>query len=197
LVTTYPRSTSWSAAIGGWLAAIGLLAILSQFAQPAAVAMAPGIPIVVTYLVIMAVAYLVGGHIAGRAGGWRTGWHGLLAGIISLAVVLVLTLMSMSMSPVAMSLANLYLGDSVRFWVPDYGAYPLGFAALLIILLAAWLGGVLAPTRAVTTVGATQVVTPTERRVVEERRTVYRPGAVGAKGGEVHEEEDDRRPPRT
>ena len=195
MVTTYPRSTSWSAAIGGWLAAIGLLAILNQFAQPAAVAMAPGIPIVVTYLVIMAVAYLVGGHIAGRAGGWRTGWHGLLAGIISLAVVLVLTLMSMSMSPVAMSLANLYLGDSVRFWVPDYGTYPLGFVALLIILLAAWLGGVLAPTRAVTTVGATQVVTPTERRVVEERRTVYRPGAVGAKGGEMHEK-DTGKPPK-
>ncbi len=196
MVTTYPKSTSWGAALGGWLAAIGLLAILHQVGQPLAVALAPGLPIVITYLVLMAIAYLVGGYIAGRAGGWRTGWHGLLAGIVSLAVMLMLTLASMSMSPVAMSLANVYSGDSVRFWVPEYGAYPLGFVALLVMVLAAWMGGILAPTRAVTAVGATQVVTPTERRVVEERRTVYRPGAVGAKGGEVHEE-DTGKPPKS
>src|SRR6266540_1566759 len=127
------------AAIGGWLAAIGLLALALPFVQTYAVALAPTVPILSAYLVAIAAAYLVGGYMAGRAAGSRTGWHGLLTGILTLAVVLALTLFSTTLNPVATWMAAAFPSDAVRIWVPDYGTYPPGVIAAVVIVLTAWL----------------------------------------------------------
>ncbi len=197
MVTT-SSTTSMGAAIGGWLAAIGLLALALPFVQTYAVALAPTVPILSAYLVAIAAAYLVGGYMAGRAAGSRTGWHGLLTGILTLAVVLALTLFSTTLNPVATWMAAAFPSDAVRIWVPDYGTYPPGVIAAVVIVLTAWLGGLLAPTRVLTAVRETTAVAPTERRVVErtERTTYRRAPQVGAKGGEPHEDES-KRPPTT
>lgn len=200
-----PHGTSWMSVIGGWIAAVGMTALLAP-AVAALVATRAGGPddisLAVPAIVGVMLAYLVGGYVAGRMAGYKTSWHGMMAAFFGLFVVLAIIV-------VAVLADRGYLGDlRISSFDPAYGwgfgpanvGDALTFGAILGFLatiFAGWLGGLLAPDRVVTEVahvGDRPVApAPTIDQTMAEDRTVTRSErfrllpAMGRKGGETVE----------
>jgi MFS family permease len=213
-VVVGPRGTAWGAVLGGWLATLGVAALLSPLVNAMLGSLslnerslAAAAPVIVG----VGLAYLIGGYIAGRMAGYRTSWHGLLAAFFGLFVVLALIVVAVALQQGVFG-STYYLPEILPPLVSVglyHSAEALAFGGLLGMLVAifsAWLGGLLAPTRSVAVASVNPVdpvVAPVERtdRVVtdEPERTVgtepdvRRPverrrfrllPSVGRKGGE-------------
>ena len=194
------NGTSWMSVIGGWIASIGTAALLSPLVG-GFVATRGGTPddlsLAVPAVLGVLLAYLVGGYVAGRMAGYSTSWHGMMTAFFGLFVVLAIILAGVAVE-------RGYLGD-VRIVMPaglpaigeavTFGAI-LGFLATIF---AGWLGGLLAPTRAVAVPVAHEHTAPVAAvtRVESEERVVVRDPepiaprrgfrllpAAGRKGGE-------------
>jgi hypothetical protein len=219
-------ATSWMSVLGGWIATIGAMALVSPAvagllvgANPQNNEIAPAVPVIIGIFF----AYLIGGYVAGRMAGYRTSWHGMLTAFFSLFVFLVLVLVSYAAAngmltgigvnnltdyvPGAAGLNIDSLGNALTF-----GAL-LGFAAAI---LGGWLGGVLAPSHPAVPAAAPYVareagpvparsvgVGPVGARAVRRETVTERRGfipSLGRKGGgRVKEErvvEEHREPDR-
>ena len=219
MVKTYLErpATSWMSVLGGWIATIGAMALVAPAVAGLLAGMslgtndlAPAVPVIVGILV----AYLIGGYVAGRMAGYRTSWHGMLTAFFSLFVLLVIALLAYGadrglfaglgvnkltdLVPGATGLNVDSIGNALTF-----GAL-LGFLAAI---LGGWIGGILAPSRALvaapTAYPADRVAGPVpahpvggyrstpersvKREVVRERRPFI--PAFGRKGGDRVEEE--------
>ena len=209
---TTTRGTSWASVLGGWLAAVGMAALVAP-AIGVIMSGRPAVPndlsLAVPVVIGLVVAYLVGGYVAGRMAGYSTSWHGMMVAFFGLFITLIALLLAAaadqgllaasgvrSLSDVFPGIAQLdmrTLGDTVTF-----GAI-LGFLAAIF---AGWLGGVLAPEHAVAVaVTRAAVPTPTEaalsrdtertpaeaisQKRVEQRPTFRLLPAIGRKGGET------------
>lgn len=206
-VAVRPRGTSWMSVIGGWIASVGMTALLAPLAA-AFVATRGGaaddISLAVPAVLAVMIAYLIGGYVSGRMAGYATSWHGMMTAFFGLFVVLAVILLGVAAE-------RGYLGD-VRL-APE-AAYSWGFGptsvgdaltfgailGFLATIFAGWLGGLLAPSRTFVRARATAPVL-VEKPVVSEHRvdetTVVRepvarrdrrPGfrllpSVGRKGG--------------
>jgi hypothetical protein len=198
-----PAGTSWSAVIGGWIAAIGAAALVAPLVA-AILAGRPPVPndlaLAVPVVLGLMIAYLIGGYVSGRMAGYNTSWHGMMTAFFGLFLALIALLVAAAADQGLLaasgirSLADVFpgvreldlrtLGDTVTF-----GAI-LGFLATIF---AGWLGGLLAPDRYLVPVAATAVVPEgaTREALVEERRIERRMQprfrllpAIGRKGGE-------------
>ena len=196
--------TSWACVLGGWLAAVGMAALIAP-AIGVIMAGRPATPndlsLAVPVVIGLVVAYLVGGYVAGRMAGYSTSWHGMMTAFFGLFISLIALLLAAaadqgllaasgvrSLSDVFPGTAQLDLrtfGDTVTF-----GAI-LGFLATIF---AGWLGGVLAPSHALAAAPVSTTVLPAERMsageyVLEPQRVERRPHfrllpAIGRKGGQ-------------
>lgn len=206
--------TAWGSVLGGWLATLGVAAILSPLvtallknAYPGDRSIAAAVPVIIG----VGLAYLIGGYVAGRMAGYRTSWHGLLVAFFGLFIVLALIVLAVAFQQGVFG-ATYYLPEILPALVTTglFGsAEALAFGGLLGMLIAiftAWLGGLLAPTTVLPVgpvphtdrVEATAVV-PERVETVETDRIVRRPAArrpfrllplVGRKGGERMERVD-------
>ena len=179
-------TSSGSAAFVGWLVAAGFCAVLVPLAMLTAPLLDAPL-MALPFIVVLAIAFLIGGYAAGSLAGHRTGYHGLLTGMLALAVVGIVT------GADAWGISWLGSGMAVtagaRPWVAGYGMFPLAIVGIAVFILAAWLGGLAAPSRIVTGALARPAYVP--RPAPTER--VYRdrvvPQQAGAKGGERVREE--------
>lgn len=204
-----PSGTSWGAIIDGWLATVGVAAILSPIVglMLANWYTTRGYASTVPILVAVGLAYLVGGYVAGRVAGHRTSWHGMMTAFLGLFVVLALLVVDVAFAvgvfgtdgrlvqvlPVVLGVA---LYQSVETFA--FG----GALGILIAIFAAWLGGLLAPAAVATAVATApgltapvvaerQVTTTTEVQRPRERFRLL--PSAGRKGGErVSEVEVER-----
>ena len=204
-VVVRPTGTSWGAVLDGWLATVGVAAILTPIIGLMLANWYPtrGYASTVPILVAVGLAYLIGGYVAGRMAGYHTSWHGMMVAFFGLFIVLALLV-------VDLALALGVFGTSARLvqvmpqvlGVALYGSAETfafgGALALLIAVFAGWLGGLLAPSRIGAVVPST-AVPEAEPPVVEERTVttteVQRPRerfrllpSAGRKGGERVEE---------
>jgi hypothetical protein len=179
-------TSSMSAAFVGWLVAAGFCALLVPVATLSATLL--GAPLMaIPFIVMLAIAFLVGGYAAGSLAGHRTGYHGALTGVVALVVVGIVTL--------ADSLGAAWLGSGMAVtagalpWVTSYGVFPLAFAGIAVFLLAAWLGGLAAPSRVMTTATRAAIVPPARQVPTERVRRERVVQQAGAKGGERIEQD--------
>jgi MFS family permease len=199
-VVERPKGTSWGAVLDGWLAAVGVAAILTPIIGIMLATWYPtrGYASTVPILVGVGLSYLVGGYVAGRIAGYRTSWHGMMVAFFGLFVVLALLVVDIALETGVfgttgrlVQILPLVLGAALFESVETFAFG--GALGLLIAIFAAWLGGLLAPGHvvAVTTVAAPVAAAP----VVEEHRMtspeVRRPRQryrllpnFGRKGGE-------------
>ena len=200
-VTIRPADTSWGAVLDGWLAAVGVAAILTPLVGIllANVYTTRGYASTVPTLVAVGLSYLVGGYVAGRMAGYRTSWHGMLVAFFGLFVVLALLVVDIAFalglfgtSARLIQIMPLVLGVTL-FESAETFAFG-GALSILIAIFAAWLGGLLAPTRIAAVVPAAipATVAATGEPVakpapVEHRRYRLLP-SIGRKGGERHDE---------
>jgi MFS family permease len=195
-----PKGTSWGAVLDGWLAAVGVAAILTPIIGIMLAAWYPnrGYASTVPILVGVGLAYLVGGYVAGRIAGYRTSWHGMMVAFFGLFVVLALLVVDIALETGVfgttgrlVQILPLVLGTALFESVETFAFG--GALALLIAIFAAWLGGLLAPDHVVAVATAPAPVTAAP--VVEEHRVtsteVHRPRqryrllpSIGRKGGE-------------
>lgn len=201
-VVVRPSGTAWGSVLGGWLATLGVAALLS----PLVTAIIGGLAVnerslaaAVPVIVGVGVAYLIGGYIAGRMAGYRTSWHGLLTAFFGLFVVLALIVVAVALQQGVFGQAA-YLPDILPPLVTTgllRSADALAFGGLLgmlIAIFAGWLGGLLAPTQVVAAVPVAPVAPVasdrTEPVVVEParprvgRRPFRLLPSAGRKGGE-------------
>jgi hypothetical protein len=207
-VVVRPSGTSWGAVLDGWLATVGVAAILTPIvtALLSNVYSSSGYASTVPVLVAVGLAYLIGGYVAGRMAGSRTSWHGMMVAFFGLFVVLALLVVDIALASGLFGAGSrlvqimpLVLGVAL-FQTVETFAFG-GALGILIAIFAGWLGGLLAPERIVPVVTApavrtAPVVTPpvTTRPVVEEHKVVteeVRPReryrllpSLGRKGGE-------------
>lgn len=204
---TYVRTagTSWASVIGGWIAAVGATALVAPLVGAILAGRAPvpnDLALAVPVVLGLAMAYLVGGYVAGRMAGYHTSWHGMMTAFFGLLVGLVALLVAAAAEqglfaasgirslsdafPGLRALDLRTLGDTLTF-----GAI-LGFLATIF---AGWLGGLLAPSHvvAMTTVApaTTESTTTVEQRPAPSRFRLL--PAVGRKGGERVEERTEIR----
>jgi len=204
-VVVRPAGTSWGAILDGWLATVGVAAILTPIVGLMLANWYPtrGYASTVPILVAVGLAYLIGGYVAGRMAGYHTSWHGMMVAFFGLFVVLALLVIDVA-------LAAGVFGTSARLVqvMPQVLGVALyesaetfafgGALALLIAVFAGWLGGLLAPAR-IGTVVSNATVPAAEPAVVEERTVTrtetQRPRerfrllpSAGRKGGERVEE---------
>src|SRR5258708_29636123 len=95
-VVVRPTGTSWGAVLDGWLASVGVAAILT----PIVVLLLAnvytngrGYAATVPILCAVGLAYLIGGYVARRMAGHPTRWHGMMVaffGVVGLLGLLVL-----------------------------------------------------------------------------------------------------------
>ena len=199
-VVVRPSGTAWGAVLGGWLATLGVAALLSPLVTAVLGSLslnerslAAAVPVIVG----VGLAYLIGGYIAGRMAGYRTSWHGLLTAFFGLFVVLALIVIAVALQQGVFG--STYYIPAILPPLVSVGLYrsaeALAFGGLLGMLIAifsAWLGGLLAPTRTlavapVAPVERTEPVVATEpvheaRRPVERRPFRLLP-SLGRKGG--------------
>lgn len=178
-VVVRPTGTSWGAVLDGWLATVGVAAILTPIISLMLADWYPtrGFASTVPILVAVGLAYLIGGYVAGRMAGYRTSWHGMMVAFFGLFVILALLVIDIA-------LAQGVFGTSARLVqvMPQVLGVALyqsaetlafgGALALLIAVFAGWLGGLLAPARVGTVVPAAAV--PEAEPAVVEERTVTR-----------------------
>jgi len=191
-VTVRPSGTSWGAVLDGWLAAVGVAAILTPVIGLLLtnVYTTHGYASTVPILVAVGISYLVGGYVAGRMAGYRTSWHGMTVAFFGLFVVLALVVVDIALAlglfgatarliqvmPLVLSAALFETAETFAFG---------GALSILIAIFAAWLGGLLAPTRIPAVVAIPATAGPVVAR--ESRRYRLLP-SVGRKGGERHDE---------
>jgi MFS family permease len=205
-VVVRPTGTSWGAVLDGWLATVGVAAILTPIIGLMLVNWYPtrGYASTVPILVAVGLAYLIGGYVAGRMAGYQTSWHGMMVAFFGLFVVLALLVIDIA-------LATGVFGTSTRLVqvMPQVLGVALyesaetfafgGALALLIAVFAGWLGGLLAPAR-IGAVVPSAAVPEAEPAAVEERTVttteVQRPRerfrllpSAGRKGGERVDDE--------
>ena len=198
-VVLRPTRTSWGAVLDGWLATVGIAAILTPIVGILLTQLysTRGYASAVPILVAVAASYLVGGYVAGRMSGYRTSWHGMMVAFFGLFIVLALLVVD-----VAFALGVFGATDRlIQIMPPVLGvalyqsAETLAFGGalgLLIAIFAGWLGGLLAPTRVTTantdaSVTTTAVVEEGEVTTAEVRRPRDRYRLLprlGLKGGE-------------
>ena len=198
-ITVRPAGTSWGAVLDGWLATVGVAAILTPLVGIllSNVYTTRGYASTVPILVAVGISYLVGGYVAGRMAGYRTSWHGMVVAFFGLFVVLALLVVDIALAlglfgatARLTQVMPLVLGSSL-FESAETFAFG-GALSILIAIFAAWFGGVLAPTRIAAVVPAAAPVTgePMAKPAPAERhRARYRllPSA-GRKGGERADE---------
>jgi len=177
-VTVRPAGTSWGAVLDGWLATVGVAAILTPIVGVllATLYTTRGYASTVPILVAVGIAYLVGGYVAGRMAGYGTSWHGMVVAFFGLFVVLALLVVDIALSlglfgatarlvqilPLVLGVALFESAETFAFG---------GALGILIAIFAAWLGGLLAPSRIgaeVTMAGAPVIAPPV---VAEPRAT--------------------------
>jgi hypothetical protein len=203
-VVVRPSGTSWGAVLDGWLATVGVAAILTPIVNLllANWYTTRGYASTVPILVAVGISYLVGGYVAGRMAGWRTSWHGMMVAFFGLFVVLALLVVDLALAlgvfgatSRLVQIMPLVLGVALFQSVETFAFG--GALGILIAIFAAWLGGLLAPARIGAAVTTEPVVTEpvTTTPLVEEHavtttrevrpRERYRllPSA-GRKGGE-------------
>ena len=208
-VVVRPTGTSWGAVLDGWLATVGVAAILTPIVGLLLATWYPtrGYASTAPILIAVGASYLVGGYVAGRMAGFRTSWHGMLVGFFGLFIVLALLVVDIALAMGVFGTTGrlipimpLVLGAAL------YGSAQTfafgGALGVLLAIFAAWLGGLLAPSRITTTMTATPVAAAP---VVESRTTrteVARPirdrfrllPNAGRKGGERADRVDEVTP---
>jgi hypothetical protein len=211
-VMVRPAGTSWGAVLGGWVATIGASVIFAPLV--AGLIVAPGTPaagdiaLAVPVVLGLFLSYIVGGYVAGRMAGYRTSWHGMMTAFFSLFVLLVLMLLGVAAENGVFAASGVRSAADIIPGVRDLNLYALGdaltFGAILGFLAAifgGWLGGLLAPTQVVAAVAPVRPIPaparPTVARTTERREIVTeRPRrilpAIGQKGGERIETDDQR-----
>jgi hypothetical protein len=196
-VTVRASSTSWGAVLDGWLATVGVAAILTPLVGLllANVYTTRGYASTVPILVSVGVSYLIGGYVAGRMAGYRTSWHGMTVAFFGLFVVLALLVVDISFAlgmfgtPARLvQIMPLVLGVTL-FESAETFAFG-GALSILIAIFAAWLGGLLAPSRIPAVVPAAIPATagPVSKPAPVERHRFRLLPSVGRKGGERHDE---------
>jgi hypothetical protein len=204
-VVVRPTRTSWGAVLDGWLATVGVAAILTPIIGVVLANLYPtgGYASTVPILVGVGLAYLIGGYIAGRVAGYKTSWHGMMVAFFGLFIVLALLVVDIALevgvfgvTARLVQIMPLVLGVSLYESVETFAFG--GALGILIAIFAGWLGGLLAPAHATASVTrASAPMIPTA--VVEERKVtsaeVHRPRtryrllpSIGRKGGERVEE---------
>ena len=194
-VTVRPAGTSWGAVLDGWLASVGVAAILTPLVGLllANVYTTHGYASTVPILVAVGISYLVGGYVAGRMAGYRTSWHGMTVAFFGLFVVLALVVVDIALAlglfgatarliqlmPLVLSAALFDTAETFAFG---------GALSILIAIFAGWLGGLLAPTRIPAVVPAAAATgEPMAKPAPVERRRYRLLPSVGRKGGDRHD----------
>ena len=195
-------ATSWMSVLGGWIATIGAMALVAPAVAAVLASANPtigsnDIATAVPVIIGIFVSYLIGGYVAGRMAGYRTSWHGMLTAFFSLFVLLALVLLSYAAASGAF--AGIGVND-LNTLVPgaaglniDSLGNALTFGALLGFLaaiLGGWLGGLLAPSHAVSAAaryvgheagpvpGRSIGVGPVGSRTVKREAVIRRPPLV-------------------
>jgi len=177
-VVVRPRGTAWGAVLDGWLAMVGVAAILSPIIGLVLTNLYPsrGYASTVPVLAGIGLSYLVGGYVAGRMVGYRTSWHGMMVAFFGLFVVLSLLVIDIALSLGLFGTA----GRLVQIMPAIIGGTLFGSAealafggalGILIAIFAGWLGGLLAPTRSTVIASSAPVVEPTTTVPVVEETT--------------------------
>lgn len=219
-VVVRPSDTSWGAVLDGWLATVGVAAILTPIVSIllSNVYASRGYASTVPIFVAVGLAYLIGGYVAGRMAGYRTSWHGMMVAFFGLFIVLALLVLDIALAAGIFGATSrmvqilpLVLGAALFQSVETFAFG--GALGILLAIFAGWLGGLLAPARigvpvapavapAATDVPVTEAPI-TRTPVVEEREvnTTRRPlrtrdryrllPAVGRKGGERMTDADE------
>jgi hypothetical protein len=204
-VVMRPTRTSWGAVLDGWLATVGVAAILTPIIGVLLTNLYPtgGYASTVPILVGVGLAYLLGGYIAGRVAGYKTSWHGMMVAFLGLFIVLALLVVDIALAMGVfgvtarlVQLMPLVLGVALYESVETFAFG--GALGILIAIFAGWLGGLLAPAHVTATVA--NVAAPVKAKpIVDERKVataqVQRPRmryrllpSIGRKGGERVEE---------
>ena len=186
-VVVRPNGSIWGAILDGWLATVGVAAILSPIVTLLLAGWYPsrGYASAVPILVAVGLAYLVGGYVAGRIAGYRTSWHGMMTAFFGLFVVLALLVIDVALAagvfgtaagrlpqilPAVLGVALYQSMETFAFG---------GVFAILIAIFAAWLGGLLAPAHAATVATAPVVQEPVvAERDVTRTTEVSRPAEI-------------------
>ncbi len=208
-VLVRPAGTSWGAIFGGWLAAVGVAAILTPLLIPLLANTSDGGSYASTVPILLAVAlsYLIGGHVAARAAGYRPSWHGLMTAVFGLFVLLALIVVGVALSSGALGTTGTMievlpaiLGITL-YRTAETFAFG-GALSFLIAIFAGWLGGLLAPIRHTAVVEpaapSAAVGTPPARGPMVERRdtTVRREAEPVRREPEPTRGERERAPAR-
>jgi putative membrane protein (TIGR04086 family) len=163
--------------IDGWLATVGVAAILTPLVGLllATAYPAPGYAATVPVLVAVGLSYLVGGYVAGRMAGYRTSWHGMMVGFFGLFVVLALLVIDIALDFGVFGVNGrlVQIMPAVLGVVLFTSAETFAFGAalgVLIAIFAGWLGGLLAPARI--TAAVTSAPVPVTATPVVEEKTV-------------------------
>jgi hypothetical protein len=155
-----PTGTSWGAVIDGWLATVGVAAILTPIIAFLLTNLYPtrGYGSAVPILAGVGLSYLIGGYVAGRMAGYRGSWHGMMVAFLGLFIVLALLIVDLAFAmgifgaPARLiQILPLVLGVALYQSVETFAFG--GVLGILVTVFAAWLGGLLAPAR----IGATTV----------------------------------------
>ena len=199
-VVVRPSRTAWGAVLDGWLATVGVAAILSPIIGLMLTNLYPGRGYASTVPVLAGVglSYLVGGYVAGRMVGYRTSWHGMMVAFFGLFVVLSLLVVDIGLSlglfggtDRLVQIMPAIIGGTL-FTSAETFAFG-GALGILIAIFTGWLGGLLAPTRSTVIASSAPVVEPvaTVPVVEETTTTVHGPRdryrllpSPGLKGGE-------------
>jgi MFS family permease len=200
-VVARPAGTSWGAVLDGWLATVGVAAILTPIVGVLLTNWYPtrGYASTVPILVGVGLSYLVGGYVAGRIAGYHTSWHGMMVAFFGLFVVLALLVVDIAFelgvfgfTGRLVQIMPLVLGVALYESVETFAFG--GALGILLAIFAGWLGGLLAPAHLAA--AATSVRAPvTAGPIVETHRRsatqVKRPRerfrllpSLGRKGGE-------------
>lgn len=213
-VVVKPRGTSWMSVLGGWIASVGMTALLAPLAA-AFVASRGGaandLSLAVPAVLAVMIAYLVGGYVAGRMAGYATSWHGMMTAFLGLFVVLGAILLGVAAD--RGYLGDIRIGALESTYASGFGPTTVGdaitFGAILGFLatiFAGWLGGLFAPSRLAAHVPAeTPVPVETPVHTDAETTTVVREPAAprqrfrllpsaGRKGGERVDERRSHAP---
>ena len=157
---------SWVAVVVGVLAMMGvgalLTPILTAYLATSGVDLARA-ESAVPVLVALLIAALVGGYTAGRIAKRRTGWHGLLSGLLGLLVTGSYLVASVAVQRSFLGIDDRALPDffPMVLTLGQYHSEPaltLGFIGLPAQLLAAWIGGLLARPRSAAVAASPRIV---------------------------------------
>lgn len=202
-VAVRPMGTSWGAVLDGWLASVGVAAILTPIVGLLLANVytnGRGYAATVPILCSVGLAYLIGGYVAGRMAGYRTSWHGMIVAFFGVFVVLALLVVDVALEMGVFGLSGrlvqilpAVLGITL-FQSAETFAFG-GALGALVAIFAGWLGGLLAPAQIPAAVSTARTA-PSEVAPVTEERTVrstevHKPRerfrllpATGRKGGE-------------